>query len=222
MKDQDQNKDQNKDPELTKNEGKIFNYIKGFSEKKGYPPSYSEIQKKFGFKAKSSVQQYVEQLTKKGYLNESPEKSRRLPLQLAEVRAIDDESEIVSIPLEGKVAAGRLTEAIQHREYIDVPRYFVKSNSEYFALKVKGDSMIEDCIMDGDTVIIKRQTNASNGQTVVALVNDEATIKKYYRRKEHIELVPANPNYDVIKVEPSAEFKILGILSSVIRQLEMV
>jgi repressor LexA len=209
--------------ELTKNEQRILKFIENFYEKKGYVPSYSEIQEKFGFKAKSSVQQYVEQLTAKGYLVERADKNRKLPIQLASVniRSLTKENDgLVSIPLEGKVAAGRLTEAVHHREYIDIPHDLVRPQADYFALRVKGDSMIGDCIMDGDTVIIRRQHSAQNGQTVVALVGDEATIKRYYKKRDCIELHPANPTYEVIEVGVSSDFKILGILSSVIRKLE--
>jgi repressor LexA len=216
--------------ELTKNEQKILKFIETFHEKKGYVPSYSDIQEKFGFKAKSSVQQYIEQLTTKGYLLERADKARRLPIQLVQtnVAAAPDlqkvasraEEFLVSIPLEGKVAAGRLTEAVQHREYIDIPRDLLKPQADYFALRVKGDSMIGDCIMDGDTVVIRRQHSAQNGQTVVALVGDEATIKRYYKKRDKVELHPANPTYDVIEVGSQVEFRILGILSSVIRKLE--
>lgn len=217
--------------ELTKNEQKILKFIETFSEKKGYVPSYSEIQEKFSFKAKSSVQQYIEQLTAKGYLVERADKARRLPIQLAGTSSVAIAADshkvssradefLVSIPLEGKVAAGRLTEAVQHREYIDIPRELIKPQADYFALRVKGDSMIGDCIMDGDTVVIRRQHSAQNGQTIVALVGDEATIKRYYKKRDKVELHPANPAYDVIEVGSQVEFKILGILSSVIRKLD--
>jgi repressor LexA len=118
------------------------------------------------------------------------------------------------------VAAGLLTEAVSNREFIDVPVSLLKPGVNYFALKVRGNSMIEDCILDGDTVVIRKQSNANNGQIVVALVNNDATIKRYYKKKNRIELHPANPSFDVIIVDPAAEFKILGVLASVIRQCD--
>jgi repressor LexA len=202
--------------QLSKNESKVFDFIKAYSEKKGYPPTYKEIQEKFEYKAISSVQQYIEQLVGKGHLLAPLGSNKKRGIQLME----SHESELVTLKLEGQVAAGRLTEAVQNREDIEVPRYLLRSGSDYFALKVKGDSMIGDCIMDGDVVVIKRQYSATNGQTVVALVEGEATIKRFQKKKTHIELHPANPNYDVIKVSADAEFKILGVLSSVIRQCE--
>ena len=134
--------------------------------------------------------------------------------------SIENLDQTVAIPHEGKVAAGKLTEAVRSPESVQVPRHLLKPGAAYFALTVKGDSMIEDCIMEGDLVVIKRQHSAQNGQTVVALVNDEATIKRYYRRPDKIELHPANPSFDVITVPADKEFKILGVLASVIRRLE--
>ncbi len=201
---------------LTPKETKVYEFIKKYSASNGYPPTYMEIQEEFELKAIGSVQQYVEQLREKGYLKNQIGLSKKRSLELTQL----NQSEVISVPLEGKVAAGRLTEAVQNREYVDIPRSLVKQNADYFALKVKGDSMIEEHIMDGDLVIIKRQNTASNGQTVVAIVDNEATIKKFYNRKTHIELVPANPEFEVIKVKPSPQFKILGILSSVIRTVE--
>lgn len=209
---------------LTPKETKVYEFIKKYSALNGFPPTYMEIQEEFELKAIGSVQQYIEQLHDKGYIKNKIGLSKKRSLELVSqeqneiVRAMS--SEVISVPLEGKVAAGRLTEAVQNREYIDIPKSLVKQNADYFALKVKGDSMIEEHIMDGDLVIIKRQNTASNGQTVVAIVDNEATIKKFYHRKTHIELVPANPEFEVIKVKPSPQFKILGILSSVIRTVE--
>ncbi len=202
--------------EQTPKELKVYEYIQSFTKKHGYSPTYEEIREKFEYKAISSVQQFVEQLVKKGFLKAQLGTNRKRTL----VPLRNDESELVSIPLEGKVAAGRLHEAVQNREYVDIPRGLINDNTDYFALRVKGDSMIEDCIMDGDLVIIKRQHTASNGQTVVALVGDEATIKRFYKKKESIELHPANPNYDVIRVGGEADFKILGVLASLIRRVE--
>lgn len=201
---------------LTPKEQKILNFIRSYSTEHGFPPTYLEIQEEFQYKAISSVQQFVEQLVNKSYLKAPLGEGKKRALELAS----NTSSGLVSIPMEGRVAAGKLTEAVQSREHIDVPKSLLKEGSDYFALRVKGDSMIGDCILDGDTVIIRRQHNAHDGQTVVALVNDEATIKRFYHRKSHIELHPANPNFDVIRVHDDAEFKILGVLSSIIRSFD--
>lgn len=202
---------------LTPKEQKVLSFIKSYSEKHGYAPTYAEIQEKFHYSAVGSVQQFIKQLVAKGHLRVPLGDSKKRAIEVVEV---GDSSDLMAIPLEGQVAAGRLTEAVRQSEALEVPRSFLKTGHEYFALRVKGDSMIEDCILDGDLVVIRRQPTASNGQTVVALVDDEATIKRYYKRRDHIELHPANPQFDVIQVKSNKEFKILGVLASVIRKLE--
>ena len=206
---------------ITPKERAVLEFIKTHLNEHGYAPTFAEIRDALGYKATSSVQQFIEQLTQKGHLDFPLGENRKRALVLTATELpIPIHSSLISIPLEGSVAAGVLKQSYQNREMIEVPRYLLKSSQDYFALKVKGDSMIEDCILDGDLVIIKRQHHAANGQTVVALVGDEATIKRYYRKKNSIELHPANPRYDIIQVKPTAEFKILGILSSVIRSME--
>lgn len=204
-------------PSLTDKEQRVFNYIKSYFLQNQRPPTYSEIQVEFGYSAVSSVQDFISQLREKGYINAPIGKSKKRAISLVEEH---EAGSVESLPLLGKVAAGYPIEAVENREYVDVPRSLVKPGIEYFALTVKGDSMIEDCIMDGDYVIIKRQTSAENGETIVALVNGEATIKRFYRRKNHIELHPANPQYNIIYVPNDSDFKILGVLASLIRKVE--
>ncbi len=202
---------------LTPREERIYEFIKRSIEKNGSSPTLREICDELDYKTLSSVQVPLSNLRVKGFI--------RVPIGTGKKRAIElvaqkNISDVEQIPLEGLVAAGRLTEAVQYRDFIDVPRNILKAGAEYFALKVKGDSMIEEYIADGDLVVIRKQHEAINGQTVVAIVDNDATIKKFYRRKGHIELHPANPNYSIIKVDPDANFKILGVLSSVIRRIE--
>ena len=197
---------------LTPKEQKILDYIQSYRDRHGYAPTYAEIQKRFAYKAVSSVQQFIQQLVRKGFLQASMGANRKRALVVA-----DEESDVVALPLEGTVAAGRLTEAVQNREFFEIPKSMLKSSAEYFALKIKGDSMLGDCIMHGDVVVIRMQTHAENGQTVVALVDEAATIKRFFKKRDHIELHPANPNYDIIEIPRHQEVKILGVLASVIR-----
>lgn len=203
---------------LTEKEERIYEFLTSYYSEKNRPPTYAEIRDHFGYKNNSSVQDFITQLRDKGYIKAPIGENKKRAIELVtQTKSV----EVEMIPLEGSVAAGVLTEAVNNRDYVEIPRNLLKSGVEYFALKVKGDSMIEDCIMDGDLVVIRRQSHAQNGQTVVALVDQsEATIKRYYKRKDHIELVPANPNYNVIKLRPDADVKILGVLASVIRRLE--
>jgi repressor LexA len=204
------------DSPLTRKEIAVLNFIRTYHSRHGVCPTYAEIQNALDYKAISSIQQFVAQLVGKGYLKAPLGSNRKRGLELSERESAD----MIEIPLEGKVAAGRLTAAVQNRERIAVPKYMLRSGVEYFALRIKGDSMAGDCILDGDLVVIRRQATAQNGQTVVALVDDEATIKRFRKTKTHIELHPANPHYEVIRIEAGRDCQILGILSSVIRQLE--
>ncbi|HTL12947.1 MAG TPA: transcriptional repressor LexA [Bdellovibrionota bacterium] len=143
---------------------------------------------------------------------------------------------VIELPLVGKVAAGRPIEAVQRQETLEVPLSLLGRTQlgadglptvEHMVLKIQGDSMIEDGILDGDFVIVRKQGTAHNGQTVVALVNNEATIKRFYRKGPRVELHAANPNYDPILVESLTEgsvgipdFRIEGVLVGVIRRVE--
>jgi repressor LexA len=202
---------------LTPKELRVLDFVRDFSERRGYAPTYAEIQRELGYRALSSVQQFIRQLVHKGYLQAPLGESRKRALSLA------DTDNFYMIPMEGAVAAGRLTEAVAVRESFEVPRALLNAKdaadmASFFALRVRGDSMIGDCIMDGDVVIIRRQLSANNGQTVVALVDNDATIKRFVNRRTHIELHPANPDYEVIVVRPGVEFKILGVLAAVVRR----
>ena len=126
---------------------------------------------------------------------------------------------VQSLPLLGRVAAGRPIEAIQSPEMIEVPASLLRKSGEHFILKVQGDSMIGDGILDGDFVVIRKQSTAENGETVVALIENEATIKRYQKHRSQIELHAANPAYPAIQVKPGARFKIEGILAGLIRKL---
>ena len=203
---------------LTEKEERVYEFLTEYYEAKHRPPTYAEIRDHFGYKNNSSVQDFITQLRMKGYIKVPIGANKKRAIEIVSQKRISD---VELVPLEGSVAAGVLTEAVNNRDYVEIPRNLLKSGVEYFALKVKGDSMIEDCIMDGDLVVIRRQSHAENGQTVVALVDQsEATIKRYYKRKGHIELVPANANYNVIHIAPETEIKILGVLASVIRRFE--
>jgi repressor LexA len=204
-------------PSLTEKEKRVYDFIKVYFKKNNRPPTYNEIQEKFDYSAISTVQDFISQLKQKGYIKAPIGANRKRAIELVKDYEISD---VERLPLLGKVAAGYPIEAVENREYVDIPRSLLRRGVEYFALTVKGDSMIEDCIMDGDYVVIKRQANAENGETVVAIVDNEATIKRYYQRKGHVELHPANPKYNVIHVAPHSDFKILGVLASVIRRLD--
>ena len=211
-------------PMLTPKQKDILDYITKFSGKHGYAPSQHEIAKHFGFKSLGTVQNYLVRLERQGALRKTWNARRGTQVvapqpEYSEGRMPESALTAVSLPLLGRVAAGRPIEAVQSDETIEVPPSMIKAGS-HFVLKVQGDSMIEDGILDGDYVVIKKQPTAENGQTVVALINNEATIKTYYNKGSKVELHPQNSKYKPIIIDADSDaddFKIEGILKGVIR-----
>ncbi len=195
---------------LTPKQQRVLSFIESFTESKGYAPSQSEIAKHFRFTSLGTVQNYLKALEGKGFLFRKKYLSRSV--QLAELN-----SKGVSIPLVGRVAAGRPIEAIEHAETLHVPPNLLRGGVN-FALKVQGDSMIEEGICDGDWVIVRKQANAENGQIVIAMLEGEATVKTFYRKKDSIELRPANATMKPILVHRGQGFQILGIVVGLMRK----
>lgn len=167
-----------------------------------------------GFRSVGTVQRYKVRLEQLGLLQVS---NNGRGLELIEQEAV---VEAVELPLLGRVAAGMPIERFEYDEFIEVPKSMVAVGAPHFVLLVEGQSMIEDCIMDGDKVVIHQQAHATNGQIVVALIDNEATIKRYYKKRGRVELHPANPDYDIIQVDPASEFTIAGVLKGVIRHVD--
>ena len=196
---------------LTSRQREIYNFIKDYIEKNGIAPSYEEIKKRFGFKSLGTVFEHLKNLEQKGYIQKGNYNQKRA------IQIIDFGKKTVTIPLVGIVAAGSPLEVYETIEYIDVPEEMLGSG-ENVALKVKGDSMIDSGIFDGDTVIVKRQSTAENGQIVVAIVEGEVTIKKIYFHKDKIELRASNPKVKPIFVTAGQEFQIYGVLVGLYRK----
>ncbi len=195
-------------PTLTKRQKEIYDYVVKYIEKKGYSPTFEEIKKHFNLSALSTVHQHIGTLADKGYLQKSDYSARGIELRNIE--------EMVSIPLMGIIAAGQPIEALVEKEMIALPKNRLRANGNFFALRVAGDSMIEEKINDGDIVIVKSQSSARNGEKVVALIdNDQVTLKKIYRERSQIRLQPANSTIDPIFVDPE-NLIIQGIVTDVI------
>ncbi|MFL5813020.1 MAG: transcriptional repressor LexA [Bdellovibrionia bacterium] len=209
---------------LTPKQKQVLEFIQAHQAEKGYAPSQKEIAAKFGFSSLGTVQHYLNQLGELGFLKKEWNARRGLSVApenakpTAPAPALSEEPNIRSLPLLGKVAAGRPIEAVQSPEFLDVPMSLLKKSGEHFILKVQGDSMIGDGILDGDYVIIRKQDSAENGETVVALIDNEATIKRYQRKGGQVELHAANPAYPTIHVDPERRFRIEGILAGLIRR----
>jgi repressor LexA len=197
---------------LTRRQREIYDYISEFVEENGYSPSLEEIGGHFELASVATVHKHIQHLVTKGFLRKAWNRSR----SLEPVR--EDASELPAIPLLGTVAAGSPIEAIEERgETIRVPPQLMGRPQDTYALKVRGDSMIEDQICDGDLVIVESRSEARNGETVVALVGgDEATLKRFYRTGSKVKLVPANSTMEPIEVAAS-EVQVQGIVRGLIR-----
>ena len=197
---------------LTKRQREILDYIESFLEHQGYSPSFEEIATYFGYSSLATVHEHLSNLERKGYLRKNYNRSRSLELVPAEgTLAVD-------LPLLGSVAAGLPIEAIEERESISVPHDMLRSGNNY-VLRVRGDSMVDEQIRDGDYIVVNSRQTADNGEMVVALVNgDSATVKKYYREREgRIRLQPANSTMQPMYFDES-EITIQGIVVAVIRK----
>ena len=195
---------------LTKKQKKIFDYIQKYSQKNNYSPSHEEMRKHFKLASVSTINHYMKILQKKGYIKHEKNAARAVE--------IGKQAKVVSIPFRGYIAAGQPIEAVEEYETITVPKTMVSSSGQHFALGVKGDSMIDEGIFDGDTVIVRKQNTVENGETAVALINgNEVTLKKIFREKNRIRLQPANPKLKPLYVKAVI---IQGKVISAIRNVE--
>lgn len=201
---------------LSSRQKDILDFIKSEVKEKGYPPSVREIGEAVGLASSSTVHGHLERLEKKGYIRRDPTKPRAIEI-LDNDKVVNEESDIVRVPLIGKVTAGDPITAIENYEgYYPLPAHMVK-NSEVYMLTIQGDSMIEAGILDGDYVIIRKQITANNGEIVVAMTDEgEATVKRFYKEKNHIRLQPENLAYEPIILN---NVSILGKVIGVIRQI---
>ena len=198
---------------ISKKQEEILSFIKSEILKKGYPPAVREICEAVHLKSTSSVHAHLETLEKNGYIRRDPTKPRAIEI-------IDDEfsltrRETVNVPIVGTVAAGVPILARQNIEnYFPIPSEFMP-NAQTFMLRVKGDSMINIGINSGDLVLVEQRNDARNGDVVVALVEDSATVKTFYKEKGHVRLQPENDSMDPIIV--NNDLQILGKVFGVFR-----
>jgi repressor LexA len=211
--------------QLTERQKDILSFIEQFRSENGYPPTLREIGKKFGIASTFGVKRHLEALVKKGFIAVESNASRGISFlrnehENAFDRLNERENLFRKIPIVGRVAAGTPILAIENIEgSLVVDPSFLKKSGEYFSLKVKGDSMIEAGIFDGDFVIVSSRNDAGNGDIVVAMVNDEVTVKTFENKLNKIWLIPQNKNYDPIQVNSETNFSILGKVSGLIRLL---
>ena len=210
---------------LSEKQQQILDFLNKEVEEKGYPPSVREICSAVGLKSTSTVHAYLEKLERKGLIRKDPTKPRALKVIAGEgkgrsarnVEKYYTRKDIAEIPIIGKVTAGQPILAIENIEdTFPVPVEMVQ-NSNAFMLKVRGDSMVEAGILDNDLLLVKQQTTAENGDIVVVLLGDEATVKTFYREKDFIRLQPENQYLEPIIVKDN--ISILGKVIGVFRKL---
>ncbi len=200
---------------ISKKQSEILEYIKNEILNRGFPPSVREICEAVNLKSTSSVHSHLETLEKNGYIRRDPTKPRAIEI-------VDDNfnlvrRETVNVPIIGKVAAGQPLLAVENVEgYFPIPSEYMPNNKT-FMLVVRGDSMVNAGIFNGDYVVVEQQPTAENGQKVVALVDDSATVKTFYKEDGYIRLQPENDAMEPIIVEPDQTFQILGRVIGVFR-----
>ena len=195
---------------LTDKQKRFLSYISRYIEEWGRAPSFDEICSQFAFRSYNTVTTYLKILERKGYIRLPREKNRKRAIEVIS----PVETRRFEFPLLGTVAAGKPIEAVEDVSAIEVPPSMAE-DGDHFVLQVTGDSMKEDGILDGDFVIVRKQPIAENGQTVVALINNEATVKKYYKKRDHVELRPAHTEMEPIRVKEGdlrIEGKVVGVM----------
>ncbi len=194
--------------QLTERQKSIFDYLVSFMEDKGFAPSIRQVCDEFKIKSTKAIHSHFKSLEEKGYIKRD-----------SNARSIEilGRKRVIHLPLIGQVAAGKPILAVENIEdTIPIAWDFAKNMRDGFILSVKGDSMIEAGINEGDLILVKPQQNADNGDIVVAMIEDEATVKKYFKRADHILLQPYNSKYAPIKVK--RDFRLVGKVMGLIRR----
>jgi len=197
---------------LTKRQAEILNFIKTHIQYSGFPPTISEIQGQFSFKSPNAVQEHLKALVRKGQIRRTPNQWRGLELTVSNKNGNEAAHySTVSVPLIGRVTAGLPILAEENFEgTISVDRSLVGRATRLFALHVRGNSMIKAGIYDGDIAIAQQQSVADHGDIVIALLGDEATVKRFYRKSKVIILQPENDTMQPMRISEGSDFKILG------------
>jgi repressor LexA len=201
--------------DLTDRQREVLDFISGSIHKCGYPPTLREIGSHFGIRSTNGVNDHLRALEKKGYLQREDLKSRAL-------RPLMSTEQTVDVPILGKVAAGQPLLAVRNYEdTVKVDRFFIGQNREVFALRVKGESMIDAGILDGDYVFVRKQLQADSGEVVVVMIGDEATVKRYYPEGDSIRFQPANPSVEpiIVRKRDFRSVNLLGVVIGVYRKL---
>jgi len=200
---------------LTKRQMEIYKFIEHHISKYGYAPSITEIGREFGLSSPATIHKHLIHIEEKGLIRRDPHRSRAIELTKENKT---QKALVKEYPLLGSIAAGYPIQALENQETISILPD--TKDKDVFVLRVKGNSMIEDHIQDGDFVIVERRNRAENGETVVALINNEnTTLKRFYRESNGIRLQPANPEMEPIFVD-KGDFNIQGVVVGVMRKFK--
>lgn len=196
---------------LSSKQREVYEFLKKYSQEKGYPPAVREICEAVGLSSTSTVHGHLKRLEKKGLIKRDATKPRALEI----VEFVNRKKEMIDIPIVGKVTAGEPILAVENIEdTFTIPLNYIKNRNDLFILKVKGESMIDAGILDGDLAIIEKTESVLNGDIVVALIDNSATIKRFFKEKDHIRLQPENKTMSPIIVK---DCRILGKLVGIYR-----
>jgi repressor LexA len=198
---------------LTRRQKQILDYITEFVEAEGLPPTHREICEQFGFNSYGTVHKHLRLLREKGYLSRETHQKRGIKV-LEEER---NSSGMPELPFLGRIAAGQPIEVIEGRDSLPVPPHLISSRGEHFVLEVVGDSMIEEGIHEGDLVVVQQRDRAEVGQMVVALIDGEATVKRFYPEGKRVRLQPANRLMDPIFVA-AEDLTVQGLVVGLMRR----
>ena len=199
---------------LTKRQREILGYVMDSMQERGYPPSVREIGAALGLTSSSTVHSHLAALEKKGFIHRDPSKPRAI--EILKDGASQPPKRVVNVPILGRIAAGQPIFAEENIEDVfPLPRDFVREDAA-FILRVRGDSMIDAGIHDGDYLVIRQQATANNGEIVAAMIGDEATVKRFYRERDHIRLLPENSAMSPIIAN---DVTVLGKAVALVRRL---
>ncbi len=198
---------------ITDRQKQVLTFISEYTEENSYPPTIRDISEHFDITLRA-VQDHITALQKKGFLSQSQKRARSIKV-LSDVRDKEPELFLEKVPLLGNVAAGKPLLSEENLDgYINLTEPFVRPGKSYFALRVRGQSMINAGILDGDLAVIEQSSTAVDGQIIVAVIEDAITLKRYYKEAERVRLQPENPDFQAIYC---TDVRIVGILSSIVR-----
>ena len=198
---------------ITDRQKEVLTYISTYTEENSYPPTVRDISEHFGISLRA-VQDHILALQKKGFLSQSQKKARSIRV-LSDMRDKEPQTYISKVPLLGTVAAGKPLLSEENLDgYVNLTAPFVRPGKSYFALRVRGQSMINAGILDGDLAVVEQSSTAIDGQIIVAVIDDAITLKRYYKESGRIRLQPENPEFQAIYC---TDVRIVGILSNIVR-----